>query len=117
MINKIKLHQNQDGSMSGKGNVSTLYHSIDISLEVNPNYKTDNDPVFYIKADNKNGHAIQLGAAWEKLINNGPNQGKKFLSLTLDDPSFNAPLYCTAFLTDEDLTYDVKVERKRQKAA
>ena len=40
---------------------------------------------------------IELGAAWSKRS----SEGRDYLSLKLDDPSFNAPIYANLF-DDED---------------
>ena len=40
---------------------------------------------------------IEIGAAWSKRS----NEGRDYLGLKLDDPSFNAPIYANLF-DDED---------------
>ncbi|TPK72103.1 DUF736 domain-containing protein [Mesorhizobium sp. B2-4-15] len=40
---------------------------------------------------------IEIGAAWSKQS----NEGRKYLGLKLDDPSFTAPIYANLF-ADED---------------
>ena len=40
---------------------------------------------------------IEIGAAWAKRS----NEGRDYLSVKLDDPSFNAPIYANLF-DDED---------------
>ncbi|MBB2206451.1 DUF736 domain-containing protein [Gluconacetobacter takamatsuzukensis] len=40
---------------------------------------------------------IEIGAAWKKTS----NEGRDYLSVKLDDPSFNAPIYANLF-QDED---------------
>jgi uncharacterized protein (DUF736 family) len=35
------------------------------------------------------GHGIEIGAAWSKRS----NEGRDYLSVKLDDPSFTAPIY------------------------
>ncbi|SDD07082.1 Uncharacterized conserved protein, DUF736 family [Bradyrhizobium brasilense] len=40
---------------------------------------------------------IEIGAAWSKTS----NEGRNYLGLKLDDPSFNAPIYANLF-NDED---------------
>jgi len=41
-------------------------------------------------------HKAEIGAAWSKRS----NEGRDYLSVKLDDPSFNAPIY--ANLVDDD---------------
>jgi len=40
---------------------------------------------------------VEIGAAWSKRS----NEGREYLGLKLDDPSFNAPIYANLF-DDED---------------
>ena len=52
--------------------------------------------------DNAPSHRVyvgraEIGAAWSKRS----NEGRDYLSLKLDDPSFNAPIYANLF-DDED---------------
>ncbi len=42
-------------------------------------------------------HKVEIGAAWSKRS----NEGRDYLGLKLDDPSFNAPIYANLF-DDED---------------
>ena len=46
----------------------------------------------------------EIGAAWSKRS----NEGRDYLGLKLDDPSFNAPIYANLF-DDEDGDDDVRV--------
>jgi len=53
-------------------------------------------------SDNAPSHRVyvtraEIGAAWSKRS----NEGRDYLSLKLDDPSFNAPIYANLF-DDED---------------
>ena len=53
-------------------------------------------------SDNTPSHRIfvgraEIGAAWSKRS----NEGRDYLSVKLDDPSFNAPIYANLF-DDED---------------
>ena len=43
------------------------------------------------------GRAIDIGAAWSKRS----NEGRDYLSVKLDDPSFTVPIYANLF-NDED---------------
>ena len=44
----------------------------------------------------------EIGAAWSKRS----NEGRDYLGLKLDDPSFNAPIYANLF-DDEDETFSL----------
>ena len=47
---------------------------------------SDNGPQFRLYAGN-----VELGAAWQKIS----GEGRDYLSVKLDDPSFPAPIYAT----------------------
>ncbi len=52
---------------------------------------------------------VEVGAAWSKRS----NEGRDYLSLKLDDPSFNAPIYANLF-DDEDDGYTLIWSRSRR---
>lgn len=45
----------------------------------------------------------EIGAAWSKLS----NEGRDYLGLKLDDPSFNAPIYANLFDDEEGDTFSL----------
>jgi uncharacterized protein (DUF736 family) len=52
---------------------------------------------------------VEVGAAWSKRS----NEGRDYLSLKLDDPSFNAPIYANLF-DEEDDGYTLIWSRSRK---
>jgi uncharacterized protein (DUF736 family) len=69
-----------------------------------PNRTNDNAPshrVFVGRAE--------IGAAWPKRS----NEGRDYLSVKLDDPSFNAPIFANLF-DGEDDTYNLIWSRGRR---
>jgi uncharacterized protein (DUF736 family) len=52
---------------------------------------------------------VEVGAAWSKRS----NEGRDYLSLKLDVPSFNAPIYANLF-DDEDEGYTLIWSRSRK---
>jgi uncharacterized protein (DUF736 family) len=54
--------------------------------------------------------AIELGAAWSKTS----REGRKYLSLKLDAPSFAAPIYASLFDEDDGETYNLIWTRNPQ---
>ncbi|AOR77814.1 DUF736 domain-containing protein [Novosphingobium resinovorum] len=59
-------------------------------------------PELRATGDNAPSHRVlvgraEIGAAWSKRS----NEGREYLGLKLDDPSFNAPIYANLF-DDED---------------
>jgi uncharacterized protein (DUF736 family) len=66
-------------------------------------------------ADNAPSHRIyvgraELGAAWSKCS----TEGRDYLSVKLDDPSFNAPIYANLFNDDDGETFSLIWSRGRK---
>ena len=76
-----------------QGDIVTLsVQAKGVRIVPEPNRSNDNAPshrVFVGRAE--------IGAAWSKQS----NEGRDYLSLKLDDPSFNAPIFANLF-DDED---------------
>src|SRR6266550_5108738 len=65
--------------------------------------------------DNAPSHRVfagraQIGAAWSKRS----GEGRDYLSVKLDDPSFNAPIYANLFDDDGAETYSLIWSRSRK---
>ena len=54
---------------------------------------------------------VEVGAAWAKRS----NEGRDFLGLKLDDPSFTAPIYANLFDDEGGETYSLIWSRSRGK--
>ncbi len=68
------------------GSIKTLNLNVKAKL-VRVENPSDKGPHFRIFA----GASVELGAAWQKVS----NEGRDYLSVKLDDPSFPAPIYAT----------------------
>ncbi|MGB3882267.1 MAG: DUF736 domain-containing protein [Diaphorobacter nitroreducens] len=79
------------------GTLRTL--TLNVKVKLVPNDKGDNEkaPDFRLRAA---GHDI--GAAWKKTS----EAGRDYLSVTLDDPSFPAPIHAR-LIEGEDGTHDL----------
>ena len=69
-------------------------------------------------ADNAPSHRVfvgraEIGAAWTKRS----NEGREYLSVKLDDPSFNAPIYANLFEAEDDQGYSLIWSRNRKRSA
>jgi uncharacterized protein (DUF736 family) len=67
--------------------------------------------------DNAPSHRVyvgraEIGAAWSKRS----EEGRDYLSLKLDDPSFNAPIYANLFDDEESDSYTLIWSRPRRSA-
>ena len=56
------------------------------------------------------GRAIEIGAAWSKRS----AEGRDYLSVKLDDPSFNAPIYANLFDDEDGETFNLIWSRGRR---
>jgi len=69
-------------------------------------------------ADNAPSHRVfvgraEIGAAWTKRS----NEGREYLSVKLDDPSFNAPIYANLFDAEDGQGYSLVWSRSRKPSA
>ena len=55
-------------------------------------------------------HNVEIGAAWSKRS----DEGRDYLSLKLDDPSFNAPIYANLFDDEGGEDYTLLWSRPRK---
>ena len=67
--------------------------------------------------DNAPSHRVfvgraEIGAAWSKRS----NEGRDYLSVKLDDPSFNAPIYANPFDDPDGETYTLIWSRSRKQS-
>lgn len=85
------------------GTVKTL--SINAKTTVKPADKTnDRGPDYRILT----GSNVEFGAAWKKTS----GDGREYLSVKLDDPSFPAPIYASLVEADEPNTYSLIWSRR-----
>jgi len=72
-----------NGNNSIIGSVRTL--SVSFKVRLNPIERVSRDaPDFRITA----GNNVEIGAAWKAVS----NDGEEYISVKMDDPSFNAPI-------------------------
>ena len=98
-----------------KGKLRTLSHKLRLELHPNEEKRAEGSPDFIVYAD-EGGDLVEIGAAWLRTVQaRGGNNGRRFLSITLDDPSFPAPLNVAAFAPDSDgLPWLITWNRPRQ---
>ena len=98
-----------------KGKLRTLSHKLRLELIPNEEKRGEGSPDFVVYAD-EGGDMVEIGAAWQRQVQaHGANKGRRFLSITLDDPSFPAPLNVAAFAPDEGgLPWLITWNRPRQ---
>lgn len=89
------------------GTLRTLTLNVKVKLVPNDKGSSENAPDFRLQAA---GHDI--GAAWNKTS----EAGRDYLSVTLDDPSFPAPVYAR-LIEGEGGTHDLIWSRSKVQAA
>ncbi|HUZ71619.1 MAG TPA: DUF736 domain-containing protein [Stellaceae bacterium] len=97
-----------------RGVIATLAFKADVMLAPNGRHQSSdpNSPKYVVEAKGSHGDFVEIGAAWEKVIERGAHAGEKFLSITVDDPSLAGPLNMSAFLR-EGGAFDVTWSRPR----
>ncbi|WP_374005824.1 DUF736 domain-containing protein [Delftia lacustris] len=90
------------------GTLHTL--TLKVKVQLVPNDKGDNSnaPAFRLQA----ADSYDIGAAWRKTS----EAGRPYLSVSLDDPSFPAPVYAR-LLEEDDGTHTLIWTRSKPKAA
>jgi uncharacterized protein (DUF736 family) len=58
---------------------------------------------------------VRIGSVWKKTIKAQRRAGEEFLSLTVDEPSFPAPLNVAAFMTERPGIWDITWRRRQDR--
>jgi len=88
------------------GNVRTL--TVSMKARLNPIERVSRDaPDFRIMAG-----AAEVGAAWNKVS----GDGEPYISVTLDDPSFNAPINAALWPAETEGDYALVWNRPKREA-
>lgn len=98
------------------GNITTRTLALALVMRLNPRWKRDDikSPKFELFERARHGE-VAIGMAWEKTAQGGANVGKPYLSLLLDDPSFDQQLQCSGFEAQDG--YDIVWQRPRESGA
>ena len=99
------------------GEIHTLQIDLQFRLASRAEQTSDNSPDYSIVAKNKTGRDVDVGSAWRKTIRTGGRAGEEFLSLTIDDPSFESPLNVAAFKNGRPGEWDVGWRRRQDRPA
>ncbi|MVA82733.1 DUF736 family protein [Agrobacterium vitis] len=96
-----------NGNNSIIGNVRTL--TVSMKARLNPIERVSRDaPDFRITAAN----GVEVGAGW-KVVS---NDGEEYISVKLDDPSFNAPITAALWPSEKDGEYALIWNRPKREA-
>jgi uncharacterized protein (DUF736 family) len=86
------------------GTIKTLSISAKTTIKA-AEKASDKAPDYRIFAN----QAVEFGAAWKKTT----GEGREYLSVKLDDPSFPSPIYATLVETEEAGTYSLIPPKRR----
>ena len=92
MANIGSFKRNEDGTISGQ--IRTLKVNTPARFVPVEDKTSENSPDLRVFAPNR----VELGAAWKKVS----DAGLTYYSVTLDDPSFTAPVYAALIPTEAD---------------
>jgi uncharacterized protein (DUF736 family) len=92
---------NKEGRTILEGFINTI--DLDLSFVFTPvlHRLSDGAPNYRIDMVKDTGQVIQIGSAWTKKYTDH-GQDKELISITIDDPSFTAPLHVAAFKDSDD---------------
>jgi len=95
-----------DGSYTGE--IVTLgVQAKNVRLVPEENRQSDNSPTHRVMVGR-----IEIGAGWTKTS----NEGRRYIGLKLDDPSFNAPIYANLFDDEDGKTFSLIWSRQGRRA-
>lgn len=113
-IGKLRLVNSADPLSKLIGHIHTLKLSTKITIERDYNSTNPDAPSHRVYVGSDDTSPVEVGAAWAREIKRGPRQGQTFLSVTIDDPSFDSALSFAVFEDDENSW--VATWRRRQAA-
>lgn len=97
------------------GTVRTMNFIGRLAITRETNAGNANAPTHRVYVISEDAQRIEVGAAWTQIIKRGAREGEEFLSVTVDDPSWQQSLSFSVFRDDE--TTWVATWRRRQSAA
>lgn len=111
---KIGELKTTDQGASYTGSLRTIAWSGRICFEQAAAKRDDNSPDYNVFAITPDGELVAIGNAWRKRTT-ANNRELAFLSVTMDDPSWEKPLNVAAFPSDGDPTkLEIQWRRERQ---
>ncbi|HEY7387106.1 MAG TPA: DUF736 domain-containing protein [Bryobacteraceae bacterium] len=109
MIIGTFIHDKETDSFSG--DISTLHFQFS-PVEIMPVKKNgENGPDYRLISETAHGH-VELGAAWKRTS----EQGRDFISVSLDAPLLDAPLNAALFMADSGVKASMVWNRRKPAA-
>lgn len=98
------------------GDIRTLNFNADVLIKRVLASDHPDAPTHRVLAQSKAGDFVEVGSAWTKQTKTGPNPGDEFLSVSIDDPSFDHPLNFAVF-SEGDGKWIATFRRRKKDAA
>jgi uncharacterized protein (DUF736 family) len=105
----------RDGARALQGHISTLALDCAVLLLPTGEATGSSRPAYRVHAEKAADNLVEIGAAWRKQKKDG--SGNSFLSITIDDPSFERPINVAAFTDGSDDTYQITWRRQSDRNA
>lgn len=107
-----------EGEVCGKGSLATLLIGFKFNVVMAAGAVGGDQPAIKFYAVNPLGESVEIGAGWLKEIQHGDQAGRRFYSITFDDPSFDKPLNVAAWPVEgQDGKFGITFSRPRQQQA
>ena len=115
MIGLLKLKKTPSG-IEAEGGFRTLTVGLNFTLAPRGGKQAENAPTHDAYVVMQTGETVPIGVAWLKEIQRGNYAGEPMFSITLDDPSFDAPLNLNAYPRGKQATQlEIVWERPRRR--
>ena len=99
------------------GHIQTLDGRWAIAMEGDEAYRDQKRPSHRISTRARDGSTIEIGAAWLKTAQHGPQKGKRFFSIQIDHPERRAALNVAAFFDEKTGEWVIAWRRRGTQSA
>ena len=98
-----------------RGNFVSMMYDVNFTLVPRLERKSEREPAYDIfTVSRRHGQSVKVGVAFEKQPKDANKE--KFLSISIDDPAMEKPLYLTAFPVEGKAEFEIVWQRPRAKA-
>ena len=102
----------KDDLTSLSGHIQTLWRRLIVSIEGDPSLCDQQRPSHRIIMRASDGSNVEIGAAWLKTAQSGPERGRRFFSIQISHPEL-PQLNVAAFLDDKTGDWIVVWRRRK----
>jgi len=111
-----ELKENEYGtSPPFEGWIRTLDLELSVQLHTANAKASNSSPDYQIYSKGRGNYWVQIGNAWKKIPRMATGPDQYFLSITIDDLSFDKPINVAAFKSGNE-TWDVTWRRRQDRS-